>query len=71
MKLKISTNFMKNFITKMITKTIYKKYGYKIDIRLNELEVEIINGKAHLHTDVEVSTENDELINIIKSIGSD
>jgi len=71
MKLKLSTNFMKNFITKMITKSIYKKYGYRIDIRLNELEVEIVNGIAHLHTDVDVTTNDEELTKIIKSIGSD
>ena len=71
MKLKLSTNFMRNLVTKMITKSIYKKYGYKIDIQLNELEIEIVNGKAHLHTNVDVSTDNTELINIIKSIDSD
>lgn len=71
MKLKLSTKFMKNLVTKMITKSIYKKYGYKIDIQLNELDIEIVNGKASLHTDVVVTTENDELVNIIKSIGVD
>ena len=71
MKLKLSTKFIKNFVTKMMTKTIYKKYGYKIDIQLNELEVEIVNGTARLHTNVDISTDNNELINIIKSIGED
>lgn len=71
MKLKLSTKFMKNFVTKLITKSIYKKYGYRVDIQLNELEVEIVNGIAHLHTDVDITTNDSELTKMIKSIGSD
>lgn len=67
MKLKLSTIFMRNFVAKLISDTIAKKYGYLVDIQINKLNIEMVDGKAHLHADVEASTETAELTNIIKS----
>ena len=68
MKIKISTKIMKDLITKILKKIIWKKLGYKVDIQLNDLVIKVNNGKAHLHTDVDLEMNNDELINLIKSI---
>lgn len=71
MKVKLSTRFMRGFVAKLIARTIRKKYGYKIDIQLNELNVEVINGKVHLHTSVDVELDNGDLMNILKTVGMD
>ena len=68
MKLKVSTIFMRSFVAKMIKDFIYKKYRYKVDIQLNKLDIEVIDGKARIRTDIEASTDNDELINMLKNI---
>lgn len=68
MKLKVSTMFMRSFVAKLIKDFIRKKYGCNVDIQLNRLNVEIVDGKARLHTDIEASTDNDELIDILKNI---
>lgn len=69
MKLKLSTRFMRNFIAKLISKTIYKKYGYKVDILLNDLAVSIVDGETKISTNVEVKMNGDEFTRIIKKVG--
>lgn len=71
LKLKLSTKFMRGFIAKLVTKAIYKKVGYEIDIQLNEIEVETIDGKIHLHVSADAEVNNDEFVKIIKGIGLD
>lgn len=71
LKLNLSSKFMRGLITKLISKTVYKKLGYKVDIELNAIQVEVINGKAHVHVDVDAEINNEELIKIVKSIGLD
>lgn len=71
LKLNLGGKFMKGIITKLISKAVYKKFGYKVDIELNAIHVEVINGKAHLHLDADAEINNDELMKIVKSIGLD
>lgn len=71
LKLKLSTKFMKGIIAKLIAKALVKKYGYEIDILLNELEVKAEGGKIHLHIDAEAELENNEFMKILKSSGLD
>lgn len=71
MKVKLSTKFMRNLVSKLIARTIYKKYGYKIDIQLNELDVSVIDGDTKISTNVEVKLDNKEFMKIVKSIGLD
>lgn len=71
LKLKLSTKFMRGIVTKIISKAIYKKYGYKIDIMLNQIELENVDGKIHLHADIDAEVTNEDFKKIIKSIGMD
>lgn len=70
MKLKLSTRFMRNMVSKLISKMIYKKYGYKIDIQLKELDVSIIDGETHIDTNVEITLNSSEFTKIVKSLES-
>ena len=69
MKLKLSTKFMRNLISKLISKAIYNKFGYKIDIQLNDLAVSFIDGETKVSTNVEVKMDKDEFTKIIKKVG--
>lgn len=71
LKLKLSTKVMRNMIANFISKTLYKKLGYDIDILINEIEVKNENGKVKLHVDVDAEVDNCEFVNILKSIGMD
>lgn len=71
MKVKLSTNFMRGIVSKVISRTIYKKYGYRVDIQLNDLDVNIIDGETKIATNVEVKLESKEFMKIVKSLGLD
>lgn len=69
MKVNLSTKFMRGIVAKLIAKSIYKKYGYKINIQLNELNVNVVDGETSIHTNVEVKLNSDEFMKIMKTVG--
>lgn len=71
LKLKLSTKFMRSIIANLISKTLFKKLGYNVDILLNEIEVENVNGKIFIHINADAEVDNGEFVKILKSIGMD
>lgn len=71
MKVKLSTKFMKNIVSKLIARTIYKKTGYKVDIQLDDLDIWSINGDTTIKVNVEARLKSDEFNKIMNSIGMD
>lgn len=71
LKLRLTTKFMRNLASKLIARTIYKKYGYKVDIQLNDLDLSVIDGETKINTNVEVRLDNKEFMKIVKTIGLD
>lgn len=69
LKLILGTKFMRGIVTKIIAKAIFKKTGYQVDIDLHEIKAEVIDGKVHLHMNVDAAINTDDLVNIIKSNG--
>ena len=68
LKLNLSSKFMRGIVTKLISKAVYKKTGYKIGIELNNINVEVINGRAHIHINADAEIDNDELMKIVRII---
>jgi hypothetical protein len=71
MKLRLSTKFMRGIVSKLMAKAIYKKYGYKVDIQLSELDVSFIDGEAEIEVNAAVRLDSKEFMKIIKSTGLD
>lgn len=71
MKVKLSTKFMRNIVSKLIAKAIYKKCGYKVNIQLNDLDISVIDGETKINTNVEVKIDSQEFMKIVKSVGLD
>ena len=69
LKLKLSTKFMRSMVANLISKALYKKMGYDINILLNEIEVKNENGKILLHVNADAEVDNVEFVKILKSIG--
>ena len=67
MKLKLSTKFMRGMVSKLIAKALYKKLGYKVDIQLNDINVEFIDGETSIHADVDLRLDKEEFTKLIKS----
>lgn len=68
LKLKISTKFMKGLIAKIVSKKIYKQFGYKIDIQLNDIQLDIIDGDVKIHVDVDGKMNKTEFSRLMGKI---
>lgn len=71
LKLKLSTRWMRGIVTSLISKAIRNKYGYNIDILLNEIELKTEDGKIRIHANVDAEMSNEEFMKIVKSVGLD
>ena len=71
MRFKLSTNFMKNIVSKLIARAIYKKFGYKVNIQLNEIDIWNIDGDTDIKLNMEVKLKSDEFNKIMKSLDND
>ena len=69
MRVKLSTRFMRNMVSKLIARVIYKKFGYKVNIQLNDLDVCVIDGDTTVKLNVEAKLNSNDFNKIIKSIG--
>lgn len=68
LKLMLNTKFMRNIVTKILAKAIYKKTGYHVDIQLNEIIAETSNGKIKLHMNIDTEMHSEDFANILKTI---
>jgi hypothetical protein len=71
LKVKLSTKFMKGIVAKLISKALYKKLGYEINIQLNEIEVQNIDGTVHIHINADGEIDKGNFYKIIKDAGLD
>lgn len=68
LRVKLSTRFMRNIVAKLIARSIRKKYGYKIDIQLNDLDVWAIDGDTTVKLNAEIRMNSNEFKKIMKGI---
>lgn len=68
-EMKIGSKFTTNIISQLVKMLIHKKFGYDIELKLNEVKATVIDGKTYVHLDVDAELEKDELMKILKSIG--
>lgn len=71
MKLKLKTKFMRGMISKIVSKIVSKNLGCKVNLNLNDIEIEMIDGDVILHLDVDGTMDKYEFNKIIKNIGLD
>jgi hypothetical protein len=71
MKVKLSTKFMRGIVSKLIARSIKKKYGCKVDIQLNELDISMIDGETNISTNVDIKLDSEEFKKIMKQISSE
>lgn len=71
MRVNLKTNFMRNIVAKLISRAIYKKYGYKVNIQLNDIDLWSIDGDTTIKLNVEAQVKSEEFNKIMKSIKID
>lgn len=68
-EMKIGSKFTTGIISKLVAFAIRKKFGYDIKLNLNKVDATVVDGKTHIHLDVDAELEKEELMKILKSIG--
>ncbi len=68
-EMKIESKFTTGLVSKIVRGTVRKKLGYDVDIQLNKFRTTIIDEKTHVHLDVDLELNKDELNKLLKSIG--
>lgn len=68
-EMKIGSKFTTSIISKLVSMVIRKKFGYDVELKLNEVNATVIDGKTHVHLDVDAELDKEELMKILKSIG--
>lgn len=71
LKLNLTTKFMKSIVAKFIARAIRKKLGCQIDVLVNQISVTAVDGKIHIHADLDAETTNEDLMKMVKTIGLD
>lgn len=69
--MKIGSKFTRNVISKLINMMVRRKAGYDVNVQLNEISATVIDGKAHVHLNVDAELAKDELVKILKCFGLD
>ena len=67
-ELRISTKFMRGIVSKLLSKMLYKKLGYKIDIQLNDINVKVDEGVTRIHLNADAEMENNEFKKFLKFV---
>lgn len=68
-EMKIGSKFTTGIISKLVSMIIRKKFGYEVGLKLNEVNATVIDGKTHVHLDVDAELDKEELTKILTSIG--
>ena len=69
--LKLSTKFMKGIVAKIVSRNIYRKLGYKINIQLNDVQIDTIDGDVKLHIDADAKMNKTEFDRLMEKLGED
>lgn len=68
MKLNLSSDFTKNMVSKLLSSLIRSKLGYDIDIQLDDLDLQVVDGDAQIKTSVRANIDKRELNKILQNV---
>ena len=71
MKLRLTTTFMKKIAAKLLSRAIYKKTGCKVNIQLNDLDINIMDGDTKISTNIEVNFNSKEFSKLMNAFDLD
>lgn len=71
MKLSLGSKFMRKMVSKILAKMVYKKTGYKVNINLEELKLNYVDGDTVIKTNVELRMDSKEFKKILNKVDVD
>lgn len=68
MRIKLGTNFMKRIVSRLISKYIFRKTGYKVNVQVNDFDFWAVDGDTTVKLNIEAKLGSAEFNKIMKSI---
>ena len=66
--MQIKSSLMRGFISKMLSKIIYDKFGYKVKVNVNDIDLKINDEKATVQLNAGFEMDINELKRFTKFI---
>ena len=70
-ELKITSKFMRNVVSKIVSKMLYKKLGYKIDIKFEDINILSNEGKMNIRINANAEIDSAEFKKFLKFVDED
>jgi len=68
-EMKIESKFTAGIVSKLVSMAVRRKLGCIVDVQLNAVRTTVIDGKTHVHLDVDAELSKDELNKLLKGMG--
>lgn len=65
-EMKIKSKFLTGIISRLLRRTLTKKLGSDVDLRVNEIGFTCDEGRVHVHLDLDCDAEKEVLAKILK-----
>ena len=66
--MRIANGLTRNAISKLVTAILRKRTEYDVEILINEMNVSLSDGRAHVHMNVYGDISQEDLAKVIKKI---
>ena len=68
MKLKLTSKLMRSVASKLIERSIRKKFRYKVNIQLDDLDINAIDGNVVIKVNAEATMDSKQFNEIMKKV---
>ena len=68
MKLKLTSKLIRSVASKLIERSIRKKFGYKVNIQLDDLDINAIDGNVVIKVNAEATMDSKQFNEIMKKV---
>ena len=68
-EMKIESKFTAGIASKIVARAIQNKLGYEVDVQLNKFRTVVMDDKTHVHLDVDLELNKEDLNKLLNSIG--
>lgn len=65
-EMKIKSKFLTGIISKLLRRTVSKKLGDDVDIRVNEIGFNCDDGRVHVHLDLDCDAKKEVFAKMLK-----
>lgn len=67
LKMNLRTKIMRGIVSKLVSKWMSGKFGFDVNLYINKIELETVDGKVCIRADINAEIGQNDLIDAMKS----